>query len=62
MATRYGHEYGKELVEKHGWKWDEFVEEESYGDRRVIDPETGKRMNPHEGREIQAARDKAAST
>ena len=56
MATRHGYEYGLELVQKHGWRWSE-TDEETYGDRWVIDPITGTVHNPYEARQIQAKRD-----
>ncbi len=40
MATQHGYRIGKELVDKHGWKWSSSPEPEVYGDRWVIDPVT----------------------
>lgn len=58
MATRYGHQYGKELVDNHGWAWDTAEKPEDwFGDRWVIDPITGTSMSPHDAKTLQAKRD-----
>ena len=56
MATRHGYKYGLSLVSTHGWVWAD-TDPETYGDRWVVDPVTGTAMSPHQGREVQDARD-----
>lgn len=70
MATRYGHEYGRELVEEYGWSWatpeepEPNEEDVDYGDRWVVDPLTWHWMTPHQGKKIQDERnaEKAGGT
>lgn len=57
MATANGYRYAEELVRVHGWAWDNTPMPDDFcGDQWVIDPITGKRMNPHEAREVQNTR------
>ncbi len=60
MATRYGYQYGLELVEKHGWKWADH-DKHVFGDRWVIDPVTGDKMDPHSAHDLQRIRDDSAA-
>lgn len=60
MATRYGHEYGTELVNEHGSAWAP-IRDDVCGDRWVVDPVTGVSMSPHEGRRVQVERDELTS-
>jgi hypothetical protein len=61
MATRDGYEIAKELVEKHGWAWEEVPAavdpaDAVFADRWVVDPLTGSLHGPHDARRIQEQR------
>lgn len=56
MATRYGHEIAEDLVKANGWAWAPH-DPEVFGDRWVIDPMTGEKMDPYSARELQSRRD-----
>jgi len=62
MATRYGHDIGRELVLHHGWKWDDSPLPADYcGDQHLIDPQTGVVMTAYQALEIQRERSNTKS-